>query len=201
MANNAVLPPQLQRVLEAPDLTADDVAALGVGANDGAEAKAQAINEAKHALRHLAKSVAVLSSRCNQGAYVSIAPKVNHGKVLGKIDECSAAVHTTHDKFVELGRVRKELQRRMQTLDAEIAVCDSELKAGVRHKPPPIEVDLPGEDELSPWDETPVNSPKTRNNHKSPHHLLRSAANSVDYSSPRSSLGSIKEDVLVAVLA
>ena len=60
MANNAVLPPQLQRVLEAPDLTADDVAALGVGANDGAEAKAQAINEAKLALRLLAKSVAVL---------------------------------------------------------------------------------------------------------------------------------------------
>jgi len=60
---------------------------------------------------------------------------------------------------------------------------------------------LPGEDELSPWDETPVNSPMTRNTHKSPHHLLRSAANSVDYSSPRSSLGSIKEDVLVAVLA
>jgi len=66
----SAVPPQLQRVLEAPDLVADDVVALHGADDGGAEAKALAINEAKHALQHLAKSVAVLSSRCSQGARI-----------------------------------------------------------------------------------------------------------------------------------
>jgi len=127
-----------------------------------------------------------------------------YATVVAAIDECTGTVRASHDRYVELGRVREELQRRAKTLDVQIAACDSELKAGVRHRPPPIVVEMSDEDYMSPWDETPVHSPRNLAVHslrKSPHHLLRSAANSVDYSSPRSSVGSIKEDVLMGVLA
>jgi hypothetical protein len=181
-----------------PDPATQDLLALGVA--DSPEALASALpplHDAQRAVRHLTKSVALLSARNQLLAQAA--------------DDSAARIHASHERFLELGKVREELARRAKVLDAEIAVCDAQLKQGAKPslqsnhrgtRPPPILVDS-DEENLSPWDETPVHSPRSSlNSHlrKSPHHHVRSAAASVDYSSPRSSLGSIREDVLLAGL-